>query len=904
MKNLLVFLLLLGGLAQQHTASGQPPDPSSRPTTILTHPDVIGLGAIYPRPGRYYLKLANGKALDADRPNTYNNSCRVQIWDFVAGSSNQQWDLEPVMEGGRAVPGVYQIYCVASGKALDAHRPGANSNGGRVQLWDRVADAPNQQWVLGSVSGKWKVTARPGNKVLDVTGARTETNGTDVQLWEYLGGANQQWILEPVSTLFGWVDMHTHPMSQFSFGNEFFHGNIDGEPPAPGSCNCMHGFVARVPTPVPGVWIYPEGSCEQQNLIRNTLIDKFDPHAKRPGDGGWEGGWPTRKNRTHQQMWWEWLDRARRGGLRTIVALAQHSHALADGLETRGPYDDNHSMEDQIRELIAFVHVRHAEIMDTVTTAARMREVVASGRLAVIIGIEMDNIGNFYSPAERRGGEVYNPNPTETDVRVEIDRLYDLGVRYIFPVHIVNNVFGGAAVYGAEESLLFNLSNFYITGRTFSVEAVRTATSGIAFKEPDFSRALTPQVRAVVDVLSHLPGLPLPPAVMNIARYSYPDPGAGFGHRNGLGLTPLGNLAVRHMMRKGMMIDIDHMSEKCVADVISIARETNYPLNSGHNGPRGMAGDEKARTDAHYTALRNLGGMVGVGTGEAEAAAFMGTYRSVLGKMGYRNVTLGTDAHVGAKLPVAPSASARLTANLPGLEICCNTAGSPKRWDFADYNRNGVSHYGLMPEFLQSVQNAGLTAAERRALFSTSEDFAQMWARCEQRGRSLTTGPFTITPNPIGNFCPATLVSGDREFDGHGPEITGSVTLSTSTDGSQLVCSISLNARETGGDRSTGRGSWSRTLFTAPTGWRISAITSATRTNIARTLSGGGRCESCAGGGCDGDEHTLNLTGPVSRIRMVGDTGGNDISTDADCNCDTRINSMEFRPITVVLTPR
>ena len=892
MKNLLGILLLLGGLAQQHTASGQPPDPGGRPTTIITHPDVIGLGLLYPRPGRYYLKLANGKALDADRPNTYNNSCRVQIWDFVAGSSNQQWDLEPVMEGGRAVPGVYQIYCVASGKALDAHRPGANSNGGRVQLWDRVADAPSQQWVLGSVSGKWKVTARPGNKVLDVTGGRTDVNGTDVQLWEYLGGTNQLWILEPAPTLFGWVDMHTHPMSQFGFGNEFFYGNIDGEPPTPGSCNCMHGHVL-FPTDA--------GYCAQQNLIRNKLLDFVDPHAKRPGDEGWEGGWPKQSNVTHQQMWWEWLDRARRGGLRTIVALAQNSHALADGLETGGPYDDKRSMDDQIRELIAFVHVRHAEIMDTVTTAARMREVVASGRLAVIIGLEMDNIGNFYSPAERRSGEVYNPNPTETDVREEIDRLYNLGVRYIFPVHIMNNVFGGAAVYDQEKAMLFNLSNFYSTGRTFNVEAVRTATSGIAFKEPDLRSLVLPPW---VDALRRLPFVPLPAHVLDIHRYSYPDPGPGFGHRNGLGLTPLGNLAVRYMMRKGMMIDIDHMSERCVEDVIRIARETNYPLNSGHNGPRGMAGDEKARTDAHYTALRNLGGMVGVGTGEAEAAAFMGTYRNVLGRMGHRNVAIGTDVHVGAKLPVAPSASARLTTNLPGLEICCNTAGNPKRWDFADYNRNGVSHYGLMPEFLQSVQNAGMTAAERRALFSTSEDFAQMWARCEQRARSLATGSFTFTPNPITNLCPATLVSGDREFDGHGPEITGSVILSISADGSQLVCSVSINARETGGDGSTGRGSWVRTLFTAEPGMRISSITSATRTNITRTLSGGGRCEPCPGGSCDGDEHTISLTGPVSRIHMVGDTGGNDLSTDADCNCDTRINRMDFRPITVVQSLR
>src|SRR6476659_3831756 len=56
--------------------------------------------------------------------------------------------------------------------------------------------------------------------------------------------------------LYGWVDMHTHPASQWGFGEQLFYGDNDGPPNlALGSCNCYHNFVA---------WPF-DGNCGQQN---------------------------------------------------------------------------------------------------------------------------------------------------------------------------------------------------------------------------------------------------------------------------------------------------------------------------------------------------------------------------------------------------------------------------------------------------------------------------------------------------------------------------------------------------------------------------------------------------------------------------------------------------------------
>src|SRR5207248_6306283 len=117
-------------------------------------------------------------------------------------------------------------------------------------------------------------------------------------------------------------------------------------------------------------------------------------------------------------------------GLRVMVALAVNSHTIADAAETSGVNDDYASMNKQLIAMRALVG-RHPDFAEIAYTSADLRRIVEAGKLAVILGIEMDNIGNFYNPADKKGA-VYNPNPTDAQVRTEIDRLFNLGVRYIF----------------------------------------------------------------------------------------------------------------------------------------------------------------------------------------------------------------------------------------------------------------------------------------------------------------------------------------------------------------------------------------------------------------------------------------------------------------------------------------
>jgi hypothetical protein len=68
-------------------------------------------------------------------------------------------------------------------------------------------------------------------------------------------------------------------------------------------------------------------------------------------------------------------------------------------------------------------------------------------------------------------------------------------------------------------------------------------------------------------------GLPVAP--------TYPD---GLGTINARPLQPLGATFLREMMRRGMIIDIDHMGLLTKERVLEIAEAQRYPLISGHSG--------------------------------------------------------------------------------------------------------------------------------------------------------------------------------------------------------------------------------------------------------------------------------------------------------------------------------
>jgi microsomal dipeptidase-like Zn-dependent dipeptidase len=208
------------------------------------------------------------------------------------------------------------------------------------------------------------------------------------------------------------------------------------------------------------------------------------------------------------------------------------------------------------------------------------------------------------------------------------------------------------------------------------------------------------------------------------------------GQVNARGLTPLGMYLLTEMMRLGMLIDIDHMSQKAVAMSLSLAESMpgGYPLNSGHNGLREWVPvenrSEYSRTRQDIQRILQLGGMIGLGWGP-EAVTFLHNLQRMLPLTGPNRIAFGTDVHGMAMTPhermdtVAGKAiPASHVVYGPDFPKC--TTGN-RSWD---YNTEGVAHYGLMPDYFKDVENLG-GKKEIEALHNAAEGFAQMWERCE-----------------------------------------------------------------------------------------------------------------------------------------------------------------------------
>ena len=110
---------------------------------------------------------------------------------------------------------------------------------------------------------------------------------------------------------------------------------------------------------------------------------------------------------------------------------------------------------------------------------------------------------------------------------------------------------------------------------------------------------------------------------------------------------------------------------------------------------------------------------------------------------------------------------------------------------------------------------------------------------------------------------------------------------------------INFIATETVSDFSTVSERFERRIFRSPNNRRIAQILSPISTNINFISPSAGAQFIGATGTSN---NTVTNTEPmnfIKRMAIVGDTGGDDISTDNDCNDDTRIESVHFFPIKV-----
>jgi HYR domain/Membrane dipeptidase (Peptidase family M19) len=497
-----------------------------------------------------------------------------------------------------------------------------------------------------------------------------KVGGKTYPAWVKYDGDYYRWD----SPTWGFADLHTHPMSYLGFGKAVLRGEPDGNiTTALENCRCFHGI--------------PDFDNPCGDFMRGLVMSVMEDGLPGTHGNGYSSdvfaqfnAWPVFWTIEHQQMWHEWVKRAHDGGLRVIVALCVNNPMLAVGAKGEKDNDDKFVSDVQIDGLIDFVN-RHSDFMEIALDPFQLRDIVRRNKLAVIIGSELDDIGNFARYNLVHQWNVGDPfsAPSAADknrVRQEIDRLYNKGLRYMFPVHLMNNSFGGTAV----GNNMLNVANKFLNHRAFDIEAGTsddklnvyldtldyTDTAALISAGALVAPAVIPLVLPFADAILASVGVPpgtgaavgagiLPLAIMGTTAlplmgielnqdgiplevlplfHQYPDyhqkgeSGWDWGHKNAKGLTPLGEFAIKEMMKRGIMIDVDHMSQNTLVKVFKMATNNpvGYPLNSGHNSPRvlDIERGENSRTLDQLHLISQLGGLYGVGWENSKSRPFAG----------------------------------------------------------------------------------------------------------------------------------------------------------------------------------------------------------------------------------------------------------------------------------------
>jgi microsomal dipeptidase-like Zn-dependent dipeptidase len=270
------------------------------------------------------------------------------------------------------------------------------------------------------------------------------------------------------------------------------------------------------------------------------------------------------------------------------------------------------------------------------------------------------------------------------------------------------------------------------------------------------------------------------------------------GHCNVRGLTGDGEELVRNLMRRGVLIDLEHMSDRSTERTVELAQancadlargRTCYPLLTSHSWPRDLkrrlregeevgfvrpgqvidSTTELQKSRATLAAIRDLGGVVGVITnqgrlyrdedGASEIADDCPTSSESVARalayaveqMGGRGgVGFGTDFNGFAGQPGPRfgkhacgdrgTSDRRAELSYPfadywGESTPCTRAGDR---DF-DFNRDGLAHYGLLPDLIADLSRVGGSDDAIDALFSSARAYVEMWDRAESLARFRRT---------------------------------------------------------------------------------------------------------------------------------------------------------------------
>ena len=372
----------------------------------------------------------------------------------------------------------------------------------------------------------------------------------------------------PDGDLWGIAEVHSHIFSDAGFGGGgVFHGapfhRLGVERALP-DCSRSHGPDGK--RDLMGFFYDKDISFDLESLLPVATTGQFTEFNHKTDGYPTFSEWPNaRKRSTHQTMYYRWIERAYMAGLRLIVQHATGNSVMCDltvatkAQKTLYSCNDMVSVDraiDRAFELERYIDAQSGGPgqgwLRVVKSPAEAREVIAAGKLALVLGIEISNLFDcFISP----------PPGFETcdvaTVRAKLDHYRDRGVRAIFPVHKYDNAFSA----GDGSNGIIEVGNFVNSGHysNFVQDCPDIATSfdkgGVTFGDLNKPRSGYDD-EAPYDLSGLAKDLlgTLAPYV----KYLQGDALKGDWCQQH-GLTSLGEVLLNEMMKRGLVPDLAHL---------------------------------------------------------------------------------------------------------------------------------------------------------------------------------------------------------------------------------------------------------------------------------------------------------------------------------------------------------
>jgi hypothetical protein len=513
----------------------------------------------------------------------------------------------------------------------------------------------------------------------------------------------------PFASVTGFLEGHQHWMNFEFLGGEFQCGrawHAYGVPYAIPDCSSVEG---------------PQGSAAPvQNFLNYGAPEH--PHDTT--------GWPKltewgAHNLTYDGVYWRWVERAWMSGLRLMVVPINENRVLCELMPRKHNSCDEMdavrlALRD-MRELQRYVDAQAGGpgkgFFQIVTTPDAARRVINRGRMAVVLEIEVSELFGC------RGWD------TSTCDRKQIDRelaeVYRKGVRSSLLLNKFDNPLTGVRFDSGPVGILINAGNHQSAGSFWSA---KTCTGRLHDNEIE---TFVPGGSAFLDSVF---------AQLGITSGTYPAyPPAP--HCNRRGLTDLGHYVERKMIQRHMIINPDHMSQRAVADTLTLAESYRY---SGIISPHGWM------DPGNWPRIWKLGGLAFPDSNTA--ATFVKAYRTYRPRRTPFMLGWGSGADLGglAAQPDGRAGAVHYPFKSYDGRVTFDRQRTGQRT--FDYNKDGVAHYGLYADWYEDVGKLGGTPL-KRDMTKGAEAYLEMWERATGIRVRKCTNPFrNVTAHGLGKI--------------------------------------------------------------------------------------------------------------------------------------------------------